>query len=53
MLMKKIFLLIAAAFVGLIAASAQSAYSYEKFVSSEGQSLNYRLLEPLKVAAKK
>lgn len=53
MLMKKIFIIIAAAFISLTATSAQSAYSYEKFVSSEGQSLNYRLLEPLKVEAKK
>lgn len=51
--MKKTLLLIVVSLAGLLAASAQSSYSYETFVSSEGQSLNYRLLEPIKMEAKK
>ena len=52
-LMKKLLVLIVASLAGLFAASAQSSYEYKQFVSSEGQDLNYRLLTPVTVEAKK
>ena len=38
---------------GLAAASAQNSYEARQFVSSEGDSLNYRLLTPPQVEARK
>ena len=52
-LMKKLLVLIVVSIAGIFAASAQSSYEYKKFVSSEGQDLNYRLLTPVKVESKK
>ena len=51
--MKKTLILIVAALAGLAAASAQSTYEHKQFTSSDGFSLNYRELTPVKMDAKK
>lgn len=51
--MKKILVLIVMSLAGLAAASAQNSYEARQFVSSEGDSLNYRLLTPPQVEARK
>jgi predicted peptidase len=51
--MKKILSFLVAAFAALAAASAQETYESKTFVSSDGHSLNYRELTPLKTEAKK
>lgn len=51
--MKKTLILIVAALAGLAAASAQSTYEHKQFTSSDGFSLNYRELTPVKIDAKK
>ena len=51
--MRKILFLIALLFAGFAAASAQASYASKEFVSSEGQTLNYRLLTPQDMNAKK
>ena len=51
--MKKIISLLIITFSFVAAASAQDTYDRKTFVSSDGLSLNYRELTPLKVEAKK
>lgn len=51
--MKKILIITALLLASLTAASAQNIYEPKQFVSSEGQSLNYRMLAPKKTDAKK
>ena len=51
--MRKTLFLIALLFAGFAVASAQTSYESKEFVSSEGQNLNYRLLTPKDMNAKK
>lgn len=53
MKMRKILLLVTVILAGVASASAQSSYEYRKFTSSEGLTLNYRELTPMKTEAKK
>ncbi len=49
--MKKVFLLISMLFMGTFISSAQERYEAKVFVSSKGDSLQYRILEPKEIRA--
>lgn len=51
--MRKTLLLLFLIAVSFVAAQAQNTYEYKEFVSTEGQSLNYRLLTPQNMKAGK
>ena len=51
--MKKTLFLLIMICAGFVAASAQTTYESKKFISTEGQSINYRLLTPQDMNAKK